>query len=401
MVDKFVAETKEFEEQLVRDYQNLHRCAETGFELAKTKAYVEACLRRMGYEPELCGKCGLVARAGKQVGGKVFLLRADMDALPIREETGLAFAATKGCMHACGHDMHTTMLLGAAQLLKNHESELHGCVKLMFQPAEELLEGARDMVEAGVLEEPDVDAAMMIHVMTGVSLKAGSVVVAPPGVSAPAADFFTIRIQGKGCHGSTPHQGIDSITVAAHILIALQELQAREMSISDEAVLTIGRMAGGDAANVIADTAVMEGTLRCYQEELRIRLKQRICEIASGIAGTFRAKAEVVFTSECPTLINDAELVKDVTKYTKRLLGEERVQASESILESGKMSGSEDFAYVSQKVPSVMLALAAGVDGNDYPLHHPKVRFDTGVLAVGSAAYAGNAIAWLQEHGEM
>lgn len=401
MLEKLVAEAKEFEEQLIRDYQNLHRCAETGFELTKTKAYVEKCLRRMGYEPKVCGKCGLVASAGNPADGKVFLLRADMDALPVREETGLAFAATTGCMHACGHDMHTTMLLGAAQLLKKHESELQGNVKLMFQPAEELLEGARDMVEAGVLENPGVDAAMMIHVMAGIPLKTGSVVVAPPGVSAPAADFFTIRIQGKGCHGSTPHQGVDSLTVAAHILIALQELQAREMAISDEAVLTIGRMAGGSAANVIADTAAMEGTLRCYQEELRIRLKQRICEIVGGIAGTFRAKAEVLFTSECPTLINDAKLVKAVTNYTKRLLGEEWVQVSESILGSGKMSGSEDFAYVSQQVPSVMLALAADGEGNDYPLHHPKVRFDTGVLAVGSAVYAGNAIAWLQEHGEM
>lgn len=402
MAESLLAEARKYEVELIQTYRTLHHHAEIGFELTKTKAYVEKCLSEMGYETVSCGKCGLVATAGKQTGGKGFLLRADMDALPIWEETGLTFAATDGQMHACGHDMHTTMLLGAARLLKEHENELKGCVKLMFQPAEEILEGAKDMVEAGVLEQPKVDAAMMIHVMTGVSMKTGTVVVAPAGVSAPAADFFRIKVQGKGCHGSTPHQGIDSLTAAAHILIALQELQAREMAIADEAVLTIGRMDGGSAANVIADTTVMEGTIRSYDEELRNNLKNRMCEIAEGIAGAFRANAEVTFTSGCPTLINDERLVKSVTEYTRSLLGGEWVYSSDAggITGKSKMSGSEDFAYVSQRVPSVMLALAAGEEDNPYPLHHPKVRFDEQVLAVGSAVYAHNAMEWLKEHGE-
>ena len=360
----------------------------------------------MGYEPIECGKAGLIALAGGKKPGKVFLVRADMDALPMKEEADVDFASENGKMHACGHDMHTTMLLGAAKLLKEHENEIEGTVKLMFQPAEEIFEGSHDMIENGLLKNPDVDAAMMIHVMAGVPIPTGTIIVSDGGVSAPAADYFTIQIQGKGCHGSMPNNGIDPITAAAHIITGLQEIHARELSIFDEAVLTIGTIHAGNAANVIPDTAELSGTIRTYDEEVRAFLKQRITEIATGIASSFRATAQVTFGSGCPTLKNDNDLSDCSLQYVRELLGSSKafsvgqLNAMSGGGKTSKSTGSEDFAYVSQEVPSIMFAYAAGQpdQGYCYPQHHPKVKFNEEVLANGSAVYAYTAMRWLEDH---
>ena len=218
--EQILQEAQALQEEMRSHRRWLHAHAETGFDLEQTKPYVKAALEEMGYAVQECGRAGLVTTVGKP-GGKVLLLRADMDALPIAEEADVDFACSNGKMHACGHDMHTAMLLGAARLLKNHEAELSGMVKLMFQPAEEVFEGGKDMIQSGALENPRPDAAMMIHVTAGMPIPAGTVIVSAPGVSAPAADYFTIRVQGKGCHGSAPQNGVDALTAAAHILIAL------------------------------------------------------------------------------------------------------------------------------------------------------------------------------------
>ena len=274
--ETFLKEAQNLQETIVSDRRYLHQCPGTGFEIAETVSYVKKKLADMGYEPVECGKAGLVVTAGGKKEGKVFLIRADMDALPISEESGVEFASCNGKMHACGHDMHTAMLLGAARLLKQHEDEINGTVKLMFQPAEEIFEGSHDMIENGVLKNPKVDAGLMIHVMAGMPFTAGSVVVSAPGVSAPAADYFTIHVQGKGCHGSMPNMGVDPLNAAAHILIALEEINARELGISDRAVLTIGTMKAGTASNAIPDSAVMGGTLRTFDEDTRSFMKQRM-----------------------------------------------------------------------------------------------------------------------------
>lgn len=398
--EQILREAKALQEEIKSHRLWLHTHAETGFDLTETKPYVKSALMKMGYTVQECGKAGLVTTVGKP-GGKVLLLRADMDALPIAEEADVDFACQNGRMHACGHDMHTAMLLGAAKLLKAHESELEGMVKLMFQPAEEIFEGSKDMIASGVLENPRPDAALMIHVAAGMPLPAGTVVVSAPGVSAPAADYFTIRMHGKGCHGSAPQNGIDPLTAAAHILIALQEIHARELSASDEAVLTIGTFHAGEAGNVIPDTATMGGTIRTYDEKTRAYLKERITAIAKNVAEAFRATAEVSFGSGCPTLVNDKDLSETVTGYLKDLLGANRAFTTAE-LSGGKPArggGSEDFAYVSHEVPSLMLALAAGEPskGYVYPQHHPKVKFDESVLSTGAAVFVDCALQYLRE----
>lgn len=407
MFDKmFLQEAENLQKELVEKRHYLHAHPETGFLLSKTKDFVKNELKAMGYEPIDCGKSGVTVTVGNKTTGKTFLIRGDMDALPIKEETALDFASSNGNMHACGHDLHTTMLLGAAKLLKMHEQEITGQIKLMFQPAEEIFEGANDMIQSGILENPSVDAALMIHVMAGMPFPSGTAIISPDGVSAPAADFFEITVQGKGCHGSMPNTGIDPLITASHIILALQEIQTRELAISDSAILTFGSIHGGSAPNIIPDTITMTGSIRTFDEDTRAFIKTRLEEISKGIASTYRCTANISFGSGCPTLKNDKSLCESTEKYLRELFGNEMVfSAAQLSAMSGsdkqsKSTGSEDFAYVSQKVPSVMIAMAAGSprDGYLYPQHHPKVRFDDTVLFRGSALYAYTAMRWLEEH---
>ena len=404
--EELLKEASNMQEELTKNRRYLHTHPETGFDLTETKAYVKRELTDMGYTPIDCGKAGLTALASGKKSGRVFLLRADMDALPIREEADVDFPSENDNMHACGHDMHTSMLLGAAKLLKQHEDEIHGTIKLMFQPAEEIFAGSKDMIDAGVLKNPDVDAALMIHVMAGLPMPSGTVIVCDGGISAPAADYFTIRIQGKGCHGSMPNNGIDPINAAAHIITALQEIHARELALSDEAVLTFGTIHGGAAENVIPDFVELGGTIRTYDEDVRSFLKKRMTEISQGIAATFRASAKVSFGTGCPTLKNDYELSSCISTYMTELLGKEKaftagaLSALSGEKKAPKTAGSEDFAYISQEVPSIMLALAAGnpSEGYCFPQHHPKVKFDETALSYGTAIYAYAALRYLADH---
>lgn len=378
----------------------LHQHPEVGFGLTETKEYVRRELAKLGLSPSDCGRAGLTATIGS--GGACFLLRADMDALPIPEESGEEFASTNGAMHACGHDFHTAMLLGAAKLLKEREQDLRGTVKLMFQPAEEVFEGSEDMITAGILEEPRPDAAMMIHVTAAAPMPAGMMITMAPGVSAPAADYFTIHVRGRGCHGSTPQQGVDALTAAAHMLLALQEIHARELAPGTEAVLTVGTIQGGTAANAIADACTLGGTIRTYEETTRGHLKERMEAICAAIASAYRAEAHVEFGSGAPTLVNDEGLAREVPGYLREVLPAGMVLSAAELPGNTRGGGSEDFAYVSQQVPALMLALAAGEPDKGYthPLHHPKVRLDERALPFGAAALSHTALRWLEEHGK-
>lgn len=380
---------KELQKELIEIRRYLHENAEVGFALGRTVAFVKAKLAEFGYTPQDCGKSGVVATLGDCEKGCI-LLRADMDALPMREKTGLPFACKEGNMHACGHDLHTAMLLGSARLLKS--KGVKNGVKFLFQPAEEILQGASDALKNGVLIQPAPQVAFALHVSVGTPLPTGKVVLSTREISAPCADYFHVRVKGKSCHGATPEAGVDALTATAHILLGLQSLSAREQSVDDPFVLTVGALRAGSAGNAIPDEAELQGTFRAYSERTRARIKKRLIEIVKAQAKAFRAKGEVAFEGGCPTLKNDLNFMQTVQKAIERALGKNAV-----ITTDGRGGGSEDFAYISHEIPSVLVVLSAGQaeEGYEYPLHHPKTKFDESVLLVGSKLYASVAEEWL------
>lgn len=390
-----LSEAKELQNSIVINRRFLHENAEVSLDLPLTTDYVIAKLKEMGYTPQEISKSGVVAIAGGKKPGKTMLLRADMDALPIIEEADVSYKSKTNNMHACGHDMHTSMLLGAAELLKKHEDELEGQVKLMFQPAEETLLGAKSMIQAGVLENPKVDAAMMIHVATGMPVPSGTVFVQSAGPVTAASDSFKVTINGKGGHGAMPNFTIDPLNVVSHLHIALQAINSREIAPSDNVALTVGQIHGGNAVNIIPDTAFLAGTIRTYTKENREFIKNRIHDISTGIASTFRATALVEHNYGCPSVINDAKLTEQFITYSNSLLEPYKVV---SINE--KNSASEDFGFVSEVVPTMMVVLSAGSseDKYKYPQHHPKALFDETPLFIGAALYANTAIEWLKNN---
>lgn len=351
----------------------------------------------MGYEPQRMGS-GVVAVAGKKPG-KCFLIRGDMDALPVTEMTDLEFKSENGCMHACGHDCHTANMLGAARLLKAHEDELEGQVKLMFQPAEETMDGAKMMVENGILKDPDVNAALGIHVFTNLPLPAGTVIMTGADSKMAAVDWFTIKITGKGCHGAQPNNGVDPLNVMSHIHLALQAINAREMDPADNMVLTIGQMHGGNTSNVIPQEAMMSGTIRTLKNTTREMVKTRMDAIVSTVAAAFNAEAHVEYGSGCPVLFHNQELYGEVKGYLGELEGVHFVDLNDIGQHMSNM-GSEDFSYVANEVPTVFLGIAAGQpeQGYCYPQHHPKAMFHEDALPVGAAVYAHVAMEWLKNH---
>ena len=403
----FLKKADKMKDYLINIRRYLHENPETGFELHNTKKFVKEELEKIGLCVNEVGKCGLCCIIGGKKEGKTFLLRADMDALPIKEQSDVSFKSKNENMHACGHDMHTAMLIGAAKLLKEYENDLNGTVKLMFQPAEEILEGSKDMINSGILKNPDVDYALMIHVMANISLKAGTAIVGKKGVTAPSADYFQIEVKGKGSHGSMPNLGVDSLLTASQILIALQEINSRELALSEDLVLTVGMMNGGTAPNAIADTTVMKGAMRCYDENVRNNVKKRMEEISKGIAQSYRCESKLSFTSSCPTLFNDETLSLKICEYLKEILGEKNAFSVNELIKSDetggldKTAGSEDFSYISHEVPSIMVALCAGEPqkGYKYSQHHPMVKFDEEVISVGSVVYAYSAMKFLEENG--
>lgn len=393
-------EAQQIKDAIIANRHHLHQIPELGLELPETSAYVEGKLKEMGYETQRVGSSGIVAIAGKGEG-KCFLIRADMDALPVVEDADIDFKSTNGNMHACGHDCHAAMLLGAAQLLKNHESEIEGQVKLMFQPAEENMEGAKMMIEGGVLENPHVDAAMGAHVFTAMPMPVGSVAMMGAKMKMAAVDWFTINIKGRGCHGAMPNTGVDPLNVMSHIHIALQAINSRELDPMDNLVLTVGQMHGGQTSNVIPNDAYMSGTIRTLKNETRSMVKTRMEAIVASIATAFNAEATVEWGAGCPVLIQNETLYKEAGSYLKALDGLTFIDLDElGISGASAGMGSEDFAYVSNEVPSIFLGIPAGTpqEGYVYPQHHPKARFRDEALASGAAAYAQVAMEWLKNN---
>ena len=393
-MNKFMEQAIAIKDDIVEYRRVIHSNPEVGAELPKTKAYVMDKLREFGYEPEEICESGIVATIEGSKPGKTFLLRADMDALPMAEATDCDFKATNGAMHSCGHDMHTAMLLGAAKLLRQNQDEIEGTVKLVFQPDEEGFTGAKKMIEAGVLQNPKVDAAMAMHVNSGTP---SNLVVCGLGTSIGGCNRFRIVVKGTGCHGALPETGVDPINIAAHIFLAIQEITSREIPATKPAVITIGKFVGGDAPNIIPNEVVMEGTIRTLEKELGEQIFSRMNDIVTSTAKMFRGEAELIELSSVPPLANNKELANEVTGYMKDIVGEQGI----FLFEGGGM-GSEDFASYSYEVPSLYVILGAGAKNENplygVPMHNEKVVFNEDVLPTGAAMHAYSAIMWLKNN---
>ena len=377
-----LAAAQEERETILAHRRTIHRCPEVGQDLPRTAAYIAGELKKLGYQPKALGG-GLVATVTGQNTGRCVLLRADMDALAGREQSGLDFQSENGAMHACGHDMHAAMLLGAAALLRKYQAQLNGTVKLVFQPDEEGFTGAKAMLKAGVLEAPRPQAAIALHVNSGTP---SGMVLCGRGTFMAGCTLFRVTVTGKGCHGAMPETGVDPINIAAHIYLALQELVSREVPAKSPAVVTVGRFQAGELPNVIPDQAVLEGTIRTFDRELSEQLMERIRQVAESVAAAFRGSALVEELASAPPLRNDPALMDQAARWAEEVAGPDRVLR----LDQGGM-GSEDFASFTYELPCAYLLLGAGTPQEDprygKPMHNEAVVFNEDILPLGAALH--------------
>ncbi len=379
---------EKYEKDMIRNRRYLHQHPELGFDLDNTVRYVKEELTAIGCEPMDIGNHGVTAVIGKKQG-KCILLRADMDALPMKEESGLFFACTvDNAAHTCGHDTHTAMLLTAARIFKEAEDELPGTVKLLFQPAEEIGYGCRNMVENGILENPKVDAAFGIHIM---SCFPKETVLYGTGSLSTGADMFTITVHGKGGHGSVPHTTIDPINIASHIVINLQAVNSREVDAQEMVVLSIGALNAGSASNVIPETAVLKGNIRTFCNDIRKQVKKRVAEIAVQTAKMFGGSAEIEYSLEMATVTTDSKITTLCGNEIKKYVDSDKL--NDHIL---KLPFSEDFSNISELVPSTFFLIGACPENGEVIMqHNPRVVFDETSMRTGVLVYVAGAMGYL------
>ena len=386
-MNKFLKRAQELEASMKSDRRYLHQNAEVGFDLPITTKYVMDRLQEIGLEPKEICKSGVTALIEGKKPGKTHLLRADMDALSMNEENVLEFASKTNAAHNCGHDMHTAILLGAAQILKENVDELEGNVRLMFQPNEEAFLGSKAMIEAGVLE--DVDVASCMHMMLDYD---ASNYACAPGFFSSSCDGFKITVNGKGCHGAMPHLGIDPINVGMSICTAFQQLVSRETPPKETASLTFGQFSGGNTPNIVPDKVVIQGTLRTYNAELRAKLVNRMQTIVKSAGEMYGTTVEYEVLSDVPSIYVNPEMLEEVKTYLSEIEG--LTLANDNF----RITPSDDMAFISEKVPTVYLLLQARVKDNPYPHHNPKVLFDESAMTWGAAMHAQCAFEWLRNH---
>jgi hippurate hydrolase len=371
-----------FAEKIVALRRNIHREPELGFDTKKTAEKVLSALEGLPLDIQTgVAENGIVATLRGADDGPTVGLRADMDALPIHEETGLPFASeVDGKMHACGHDGHTSMLVGAAHALSGMRDRLNGSVKFFFQPAEEGGGGGKVMVEEGVAD--DVDSIFALHLWPGLpfgtaATKAGPIMA--------AADAFEMTVRGRGGHGAFPHQTVDAIAMAAQIVTALQTVVSREVDPVEPAVVTVGEIGAGSAFNIIPETARLGGTVRTLNEDLRRQMPGRIEEIARGVAGGMRGDAALEYRFSYPVTRNDEYAARRALGVIEALFGE-----GNTLELPNPSMGGEDFAFFLEKIPGAFIWLGVGEDVSF--LHTPTFAFDEAILPLGSALFVALAL---------
>lgn len=388
-------EVKKIEQDIISWRRGLHQIPELGLELPKTTEYITSRLEEMNipYKTLVDGNAVVGLIKGREEG-RTIAIRADMDALPIREDTGLSFASTNGAMHACGHDGHAAMLLGAAKILNDNRDKLKGNVKLLFQPGEEYPGGAEPMIREGALEDPKVDAVIGLHAggISGDSKK-GKIVVSY-GPMMASMDRVLIKIKGKGNHGAYPYLAIDPIVIAAEVITALQNIISRETRATEPVVLSICRINGGFNQNIIPDDVELEGTIRTFDNETRKRIDTRIEEILKGVVSAHRADYEYQYDYKYPPLINDSDFTSRFVESAKKIISEEDIlEMKEPVM------GGEDMAYFLEKVPGTFFYLSnpGEIDGKFHGHHSPKFDLDEGEFWKGTALFVQTVIDYLND----
>lgn len=388
------AKAKSLQDKYVGYRRQFHMHPEPGWEEFETTATVVEHLEKLGIPYKRIGTTAIVGLIeGGQPGDKCIGIRADMDCLPILEQTGVEYASKiEGRMHACGHDGHTAILMGVAELLSEMKESIPGKVKLFFQPAEEGPGGAKIMIEEGAMEDPKVDAVIALHIAT-VDLPTGQVAMMA-GPSTGGAQGLNIAIKGRGGHGAHPHKSVDSIVAAAHVVTALQSIVSRERDPLDALVVTIGTIEGGYRGNVIADRVEMTGTIRTLEPDVRQAIPGQIERIVAGVCEAFRCTYELDIPEGIPSVINDQSMVDLAQEAISSFLGKENV-----IIKNRPSMGGEDFCYFAQAAPGVMFQLGAeNAEKNcDYPGHHPKYNFDEDAIPIGMAALSQIALDYLKK----
>jgi len=384
---------RELKPQLVAWRRQFHQCPELSFEEKETAARVAGILKEMGLEVKTgIGGTGVVGILARHKGGPAVALRADMDALPVLEDTGVEYVSRRpGLMHACGHDVHMAAVLGAAAILKLHQELLPGSVVLIFQPGEEMPPGgARLMLAAGVLEEPPVRAVFGLHVTS--FLPVGTIGVRQGAVMA-SVDNFTIKIRGCSCHGAAPHQGTDAIVTAAQVIIALQTVVARRLNPVQPAVLTVGTINGGQKENIIAGEVTMTGTTRALDPATRKQLETGMRQVLAGVATASGTSIDLEYLPGYPPTINDGKLLNLFCRAAAKVLGTEKIIE----LQEPSMGG-EDFARYGEKVPAVYFNLGAAMPQEEpHPWHHPRFNINEDCLPVGAAVLAAATLKVMTE----
>ena len=395
---QLIGEAQGLRAEVVELRRSIHREPELGLELPRTQARVLDALRGLPLEIRQGRRTTSITADLRGGGaGRTIILRADMDALPLQEDADVPFKSiVDGRMHACGHDAHTAMLVGAARLLAQHQAELRGTVRLMFQPGEEGYAGAQIMLEEGLLDPPPGGAApSAAFALHATPRWASGTVLTRPGPVLASTDNFSIAIRGRGGHASAPHMAADPVPVACEVVMAIQTMVTRSVNVFAPGVVTVGKIQAGSAANIIPEVATLDGTVRTLSPATRSRVVEGLHRVAHGVADAHGLDAEVHVEPGYPVTVNDAEFARFVVEAGREALGPENCLEQPS----PQMAG-EDFAYVLEQIPGAMASLGTrppGFDEGEAPnAHSNRYLLNEDALVTGMAMYAAVALAYLR-----
>lgn len=389
--DQTLSQANNLKDNIIKWRRHLHQNPELSFEEHETVQFVKEKLEKLNFEIDYpVAKTGLVATLRGNTEGPTVAIRADMDALPIQEESDVEYKSTvEGVGHLCGHDAHTAILLGVAHIISEQPLK-KGNIKLLFQPAEEGYGGGQVMVKEGVLKNPDVDVVAGLHVHP--TIKTGETSITE-GFATACTDSFDIKIIGKGGHAAHPHLSIDPIAISSTVIASLQQIVSRNIDPLENIVLTIGTIEGGFARNVIAPEVRMEGTVRLLNPELRSKVKETMHEYLNGVTSGMGASYEMEYTYGYPSVYNEPSLIPTLRSTVDKILGKGQ------LLDVNPSMGGEDFSYFAREVPGVFFRLGTnGGEDTAYPNHHPKFNVDEDALPYGAAILSQFAYDYIEKN---